>query len=62
MHSILPWPPIALPSLKKTETQRRPKSARKADEAPAAQMDRVPPPRHDFEDDEAPGDQFDITV
>ena len=62
VHSVLTWPPVALPALKKTETPRRSKAAEKAAEALAAQTQRVPPPRHDFEEDESPGDQFDITV
>jgi hypothetical protein len=62
LHSVLSWPPMALPALKKAENQRRSKWARKADETPAAQTERVPPPRYDFEDEDPPGDQFDITV
>ncbi|HEX4197950.1 MAG TPA: hypothetical protein VHZ26_10955 [Caulobacteraceae bacterium] len=62
MPSILAWPPIALPALRKAATQRPSKAAQKADGILAAQTGRVPPPRYDFEDDEPPGDQFDITV
>jgi len=64
LHSIPAWPPAVFQPAQKTEAARPSKTAEKNLKAWAAQLQRVPPPppppRRDPDEDDRPGENFDI--
>jgi len=62
MHSIIPWPQTVFQPARKEEKTQKSKAAEQSLKSFATLTDRVPPPRHELEDDGPPGENIDIVV
>ena len=68
LHSIIPWPPATFqPARKEEKTEKKPKvvepkTVEQGLELSATRVNRAPPSKQDFEDEDSPGENVDITV